>query len=104
MQRLCFARGYALFRSSLGYSQDTKLNSENMLLFIAVAGELGFSSFDSVTHAIAFNEKSREMISNHSIKLSALNYTRLNETIVKDFATSNVIFNFICVLQILLQT
>ena len=75
-----------------------------MLLFIAVAGELGFLSFDSVTHAIAFNEKSREMISNQSIKLSALNYTRLNETIVKDFATSNVILDFICVLQILLQT
>ena len=73
---------WTLFRPTLYHLQDTKLNAENMLLFIAVAGELGFSSFDSVTYAIAFNERSREMMSNHSINLAALNYTQLNETIV----------------------
>ena len=75
-----------------------------MLLFIAVAGELGFSSFDSVTNAIAFNERSREMMSNHSINLATLNYTLLNETIVKDFATSIFVFDLISLLQKLLQT
>lgn len=83
--------------------QGTKWDTENNLLFIAVAGEIAFLSFDAVAHALAFNEDNRHIMANSSINISAIN-TRLNESTIHNFATFNFAQDFLTIFQVLLQT
>ena len=83
--------------------QKTRLNSENNLLFIAVAGEIGFMTFDLVCEALAFNQVNLDIISNASTNIPAIE-GQLNEPVLENFAVYTVILDIIAILQILLQT
>ena len=80
--------------------QKTRLNAENNLLFIAVAGEIGFMTFDLVCEALAFSDTNLDAISNASTNIPAIE-GQLNEPVLENFAVYTVILDIIAILQIL---
>ena len=83
--------------------QKTSWNAENNLLFIAVAGEIGYITFDIVCESLAFNRVNLDIIANASTNIPVIE-GQLNEQVLENFTVYAVILDIIAILQILLQT
>ena len=73
------------------------MNTENILLFVAVAGEIGFLCFDGVIQALAFHEANLKEIADH-------NKQRLKQHEIQEISIYQFILDHTAMLQIVLQT